>query len=82
MVNGPLPGTMTTAAVLAAFCERAAEPNYLLTARTPRQRAPRAFGQILGKLFFFELLENLRRIVLDYGQKHPRPANGAFNAAC
>jgi len=38
--------------------------------------------QILGKLYFFELLENLRRILLDYGQKRSCIANAAFKAAC
>jgi len=45
-----------------------------------------AFAQFLGKLFFvrifIELLENLQRILLDYGQKRSDPANAAFNAAC
>jgi hypothetical protein len=44
--------------------------------------ASRAFAQILGKLYFLQLLENLRRILLDYAQKRPGPANAAFNAAC
>jgi hypothetical protein len=56
----------------------------LLTAHVPnaRKRAARAFVQILGKLYFFELLENLRRILVDYGQKRTERANAAFNAAC
>jgi len=33
------------------------------------KRGKTAFAQILGKLYFFELLENLRRILLDYAQK-------------
>jgi len=40
-----------------------------------------AFAQILGKLYFFQLLENLRRILFDYGQKRTGRANAAFNAA-
>jgi hypothetical protein len=44
--------------------------------------ATRAFAQILGKFYFFDLLENLRLILFDYGQKAPYPANTAFNAAC
>jgi hypothetical protein len=43
---------------------------------------PSAFAQILGKLFFFELIGNFRCILFDYAQKHPGPANPAFNAAC
>jgi hypothetical protein len=49
---------------------------------TPQQAALRAFAQILGKLYFVQLRENLRRILLDYGQKRRHPANAAFNAAC
>jgi len=44
--------------------------------------ASHAFAQILGKLYFLQLRENLRRILFDYGQKRPRRANAAFNAAC
>ena len=44
------------------------------------------FAQILGKQIFvqifIELIENLRRILLDYGQKRANAANAAFNAAC
>jgi len=47
------------------------------------QSLPRyAFAQILGKFYFFKLRENLRRILLDYGQKRPCTANAAFKAAC
>jgi hypothetical protein len=45
----------------------------------PRRRA---FAQILGKYYFFDLLENLRRILLDYAQKRSCTANAAFKAAC
>jgi len=38
--------------------------------------------QILGKFYFFNLPENLQRILLDYGQKRSCTANAAFNAAC
>jgi hypothetical protein len=47
-----------------------------------RKAAPDAFAQILGKLYFVQLDENLRRILLDYAQKRPRPANAVFSAAC
>jgi hypothetical protein len=40
------------------------------------------FVQILAKLHFFKLLENLRIILLDYGQKRSCTANAAFKAAC
>jgi len=42
----------------------------------------RAFAQILGKLYFFNLRENLQRILFDYGQKRLGTANVAFKAAC
>jgi hypothetical protein len=46
------------------------------------KRADGAFVQILGKLCFFNLRENLQRILFDYGQKRLRIANVAFKAAC
>jgi hypothetical protein len=46
------------------------------------KRGKTSFAQILGKLYFFELLENLRRILLDYEQKHSGRTNAAFNAPC
>jgi len=49
--------------------------------RRERRHSP-AFAQILGKFYFFKLLENLRRILLDYGQKRSCTANVAFKAAC
>jgi len=51
-------------------------------AKPLQKPVPRAFAQILGKLYFLQLGENLRRILFDYGQKRPRRANAAFNAAC
>jgi hypothetical protein len=52
------------------------------TAETLQKAASRPFAQILGKLYFFQLLENLPLILLDYEQKRLGPANAAFNAAC
>jgi hypothetical protein len=40
------------------------------------------FVQILGKSYFLQLIENLRRILLDYAQKRPCVANVVFKAAC
>jgi hypothetical protein len=40
------------------------------------------FAQILGKLYFFNLCENLRLILLDYEEKRPHTANGPFKSAC
>jgi hypothetical protein len=52
------------------------------TAKTPQQARSWAFAQILGKLYFFALLENLPLILLDYAQKPSCPANVAFKAPC
>lgn len=41
-----------------------------------------AFIQILSKFYFFQLLENLRLILFDYGQNRAVGANVAFNATC
>jgi len=46
------------------------------------RRAHPAFGQILAKFDFFDLYENLQRILFDYAQNAPHPANAPFNAAC
>jgi hypothetical protein len=56
--------------------------RYFATADSQQNTVSRAFAQILGKLYFLQLGENLRRILFDYGQKRPRRANAAFNAAC
>jgi len=48
----------------------------------PTKRLDCAFAQILGKLYFFNLRENLQRILFDYGQKRLGTANVAFKAAC
>jgi hypothetical protein len=59
-----------------------------VTSRNPHargraaKRGKRAFVQILGKLYFFQLLENLRLILFDYGQNRAVRANATFNAAC
>jgi hypothetical protein len=46
------------------------------------KRGNGVFAQISGKLYFFNLLENLRRILLDYAQKRTGRANAAFNGPC
>jgi hypothetical protein len=40
------------------------------------------FAQILGKLNFFNLRENLRLILLDYEENRSRTTNGPFKSAC
>jgi hypothetical protein len=78
MVNGPFPQDDRTGIVPAharqrRACERAGRH---------RNKQPAAFAQILDKLYFFKLRENLRRILLDYAQKRPRLANAAFSRGC
>jgi hypothetical protein len=50
--------------------------------KNARQPRIRAFVQILGKLYFFELIENLSGILVDYAQNPTKRANAAFNGAC
>jgi hypothetical protein len=80
MVNAFLPGLV--AATLTRFInyERGGESTGCIDAGSRKDRDDASFAQILGKLYFLQSVENLRRILLDYGQKHPRPANAAFNA--
>jgi len=47
-----------------------------------RQRDRQLLMQILGKLYFFDLRENLPIILFDYGQKRLGTANPSFKAAC
>jgi hypothetical protein len=59
-----------------------ANPCIFRTPEMPQKVRSRVFVQILGKLYFLQLIENLKRILVDYAQKRPCPANAAFNAAC
>jgi hypothetical protein len=82
MVNRSLPRTV---AICLTFVKAAKAPanRGIFTAAESQQTARyRPFAQILGKLYFVQFFENLRRILVDYGQKHRRRANAAFNAAC
>jgi len=67
--------------VLTAFAKKPIGPKRPFLARTS-QKAGIAFAEILGKFYFFKLRENLRRILLYYGQKRSGTANAAFKAAC
>ena len=82
MVNGPLPDDQSYICRACQYLQKAVGPKRLLAARTPPKPARYAFAQILGKFYFFELCENLRRILLDYAEKRTDLANVAFNAAC
>jgi hypothetical protein len=82
MVNRSLPRTVAICLTFAGVAEVPANRGSFAFAKTLQKPASRAFAQILGKLYFLQLGENLRRILVDYGQKRPCRANAAFNAAC
>jgi hypothetical protein len=82
MVNRSLPRTVAICLTFAGVAEVPANRRSFAFAETLQKPASRAFAQILGKLYFLQLDENLRRILFDYGQKRPRRTNAAFNAAC
>jgi hypothetical protein len=82
MVNGPLPCTVAICLTPAAAMAFPANGVAFAAAKAQQTVASWAFAQILGKLYFLQLRENLRRILVDYGQKRPCRANVAFKAAC
>jgi len=82
MVNRSLPQTVAICLTLTGTAEVPANRGSFAFAKTLQKAASRAFAQILGKLYFVQLDENLRRILVDYGQKRPCRANAAFNGAC
>jgi hypothetical protein len=59
-------------------------PSARSSARAIAVSAPQfaVFAQILGKLNFFKLGENLYRILFDYVEKRANPANATFKRAC
>jgi len=78
MVNGRLPQDDRGGDLADARKRRRARKR----ARERRNKQSAAFAQILDKLYFFKLRENLRRILLDYAQKRLRLANAAFSRSC
>jgi hypothetical protein len=82
MVNRWLPRTVAICLTLTGTTEVPVNRGSFAFAKPLQKPASRAFAQILGKLYFVQLDENLRRILVDYGQKRPRRTNAAFNAAC
>jgi hypothetical protein len=82
MVNGPLPGDSDRVGGAYGICKEPSEENTCSWREHRKRPASYAFVQILGKFYFFNLLENLRRILLDYGQKRSGTANATFKAAC
>jgi hypothetical protein len=82
MVNGSLPAAGGADCRAHGMCKKPWQ-QCLRGRREHRQRpASGAFVQILGKLYFFKLGENLRIILLDYGQKRSCIANAAFKGGC
>jgi hypothetical protein len=82
MVNLPLPRTVATSWPCTKIANSSRDRTTSGTPETLQKPAERAFVQILGKLYFFQLLENLRRILIDYAQKPTGRANPAFKAPC
>jgi hypothetical protein len=81
MVNEPLPDNRLSHRAQRSWSERPGEIRWI-TRAIGALTAARSFAQILGKLFFFKLIENLRGILLNYGQMSRGPANRAFNGPC
>jgi hypothetical protein len=81
-VNRVLPRTVATCFTReessnpTAYCGISRRPNH------HTERAWGAFPQILGKSYFFKLIENLQRILFDYEPKRSRRANPAFKGPC
>jgi hypothetical protein len=72
----------TSACTTARLRRRARAPAAVLSMlRIVASALPR-IGQILGKFQFFNLRENLRRILFDYAEKRSGIANATFNAGC
>jgi hypothetical protein len=82
MVNRSLPRTVAISLTATGTAKVPANRGSFAITKPLQKVVPRAFAQILGKLYFLQLRENLRRILFDYGQKRPHRANAAFNAAC
>jgi hypothetical protein len=82
MVNRPLPGTVAKCLRRMRQANPARRCSTFAVPKSQREAQSRAFAKTLAKLYFFQLFENLRRILFDYGQKRIGRANAAFNAAC
>jgi hypothetical protein len=82
IVNRPLLQTVAICLTSARCGDRAANDRRLTSQKASKNVIGSCFVQILGKLYFLQLSENLRRILVDYAQKRPRRANPDFNAGC
>jgi hypothetical protein len=80
MVNGPLPGMRPAPSGGASSLDVVFRVPEARRAQSTPQFA--VFAQILGKLNFFKLGENLYRILFDYVEKRANPANATFKRAC
>jgi hypothetical protein len=76
MVNGVLPPLSRGCRTLNV----AHEMSQTSAAQSGGER--RRFAQILAKFDFLQLIENLRRILVDYAQKATSRANVAFKGRC
>jgi hypothetical protein len=82
MVNGPLPAIglpRCSSQNKVRHCRECASPTATNAAKRLR---PASFAQILGKLNFFKLGENLQRILFDYAEKRASTTNRAFKCTC
>ena len=82
MVNGPLPLIGRRAAKRPQSSTPARGTINRFWLGTARKTTAGSFAQILGKLYFFNLRENLQHILLDYEEKRSCTTNGAFKSAC
>jgi hypothetical protein len=82
MVNRPLPGKVAKCLPRAWNTSGLRARRRLCPAKLRLWRLRPAFAQFLAKSYFFQLPENLRCILLDYGQNLIERANVAFKAAC
>ena len=79
MVNAPLPKTAADVAPCDRGGRNGGQRETLAAARVARGPRPhRSFAQILGKFYFLDLSENLRRILFDYEAKMSRPRQHGF----
>ena len=82
MVNGPLPLIAVAQPSRPQSSTPARRTINRFRLATARKTMAGLFAQILGKLYFFKLRENLHHILLDYEEKRSCTANGAFKSAC
>ena len=83
MVNTSLLRSQDTQQRTAGEVSKAGIGGRRFTASEQRERRrSEMFAQILGKLYFFNLRENLRLILFDYEEKRSRTTNGPFKSAC